>query len=543
MNWFANLGFRWKITLPLLFIGAVYLVSVTWGLKLQNNMQERADVLTSRYLQQISLFLEADRDLYQALQSERDAVFNEMTAEHKNEQASNLEQAKERALKAIALFPDNNAKHREDFLAAWQAWKTSSDKVLAMRATRPAGDPDVVALSYGQSIADFKTVRSMIDDISSSLSDEANALTREMQAKVDSDQKIQVAQLIASIIIILLFVLLVPPMIVRPLKQINSRIREIADGDGDLRPRIRLQQKDELGQLANSFDSFMDKLQGIVGNIMQCTDEVGAAANHVNNSAVSNRSIMDDQKGSILQVVSAVEEMSVAIKEVARNTNHTAERARSADEVGGRSLSRIQEAIATIQSLSQQLNESASLIEALKSQAANANSVLDVIRGVAEQTNLLALNAAIEAARAGEQGRGFAVVADEVRTLASRTQDSTADIQRTLQELQNGVNQAVQSITASVDTAEKTVASAGRAGDGLGEISAAVGEITNMATQIATAVEEQSVVIEDINKNLTHIGEMSHASSDGALETTKTSERLKELSHVLNSNVNLFKVN
>jgi methyl-accepting chemotaxis protein len=542
MSWFANLGFRWKVTLPLLLIGILYLFSVSWSLMLQSQLQGRADVLTARYLKQISLFLEADRDLYQALQAERDAVFNAMTSELRSEHESNLDQAKTRALQAIELFPENKAARRDAFISAWDAWKKTSDKVFAMRASNPAGDSEIVALSYGQSATDFQTVRSMIDELSSTLTDEANALTTEMQRSVASARTMQIGQLIVGAIIILLFILIVPPMIVRPLQQINSRIREIADGDGDLRPRVRLQQSDELGELANSFDRFMDKLQNIVGNIVQCTGEVETAANQVDSAASGNRVIMDQQNGSILQVVSAVEEMSVAIKEVARNTNQTAERARSADEIGERSLHRIQDAITTIQSLSTQLNESARLIEALKSQAANANSVLDVIRGVAEQTNLLALNAAIEAARAGEQGRGFAVVADEVRTLASRTQDSTADIQRTLQELQTGVNQAVQAISASVDTAEKTVASAGRAGDGLGEISAAVGEITNMAIQIASAVEEQSSVIEDINKNMSHIGEMSHASSDGAAQTTQTSQRLKQLSRLLDDNVHLFKV-
>jgi methyl-accepting chemotaxis protein len=234
--------------------------------------------------------------------------------------------------------------------------------------------------------------------------------------------------------------------------------------------------------------------------------------------------------------------MSSAIKEVSQNTSNTASNAENALDMSLEGEAKVKAAIDRIKLLSKGLDVASTKVNEVDDFAGNVTSVLDVIRGIAEQTNLLALNAAIEAARAGEQGRGFAVVADEVRTLASRTQDSTLDIQTMLEQLQSGVKSTVDAINESVDLANETVSTSTEAGDALSQINVAVKEITDMSIQVATAVEEQSCVIQDISQNMSMIGEHSKSIKDSTDTTAGNSKQLKEMANTLNKNTQLFKI-
>jgi methyl-accepting chemotaxis protein len=258
--------------------------------------------------------------------------------------------------------------------------------------------------------------------------------------------------------------------------------------------------------------------------------------------ASSGQRAADEQCQAITTVVTAVNELSMAIQEVARNTSNTAQSTKEASSITEQGQQRIGLAVDHVEHLSTHVTQTAQTIVSLEDEAKNVTSVIDVIRGVAEQTNLLALNAAIEAARAGEQGRGFAVVADEVRTLASRTQQSTADIQGMLSQLQQGVQKAVAAMNASAGMTQEAVTSAGEAGESLKGIGAAVSEITNMAIQIATAVEQQSSVTAEIDKNLVAINQLAMSTSDGATRTAQSSQRLSQLSSGLRDRLRHFRV-
>ena len=241
-------------------------------------------------------------------------------------------------------------------------------------------------------------------------------------------------------------------------------------------------------------------------------------------------------------VVTAVNELTMAIQEVARNTTNTAQNTKDATDITERGQERIRVAVEHVQGLAARIHETAEFMSKLEGEAKNVTSVIDVIRGVAEQTNLLALNAAIEAARAGEQGRGFAVVADEVRTLASRTQQSTGDIQGMLSKLQSGVQHVVTAMGNSEVLTGDAVKSANDAGQSLAGINAAVREIADMTTQIATAAEEQSSVTSEIDKNLVQINNLAMNTAEGASKTATESQRLNQLSIQLRQLVGQFKV-
>jgi methyl-accepting chemotaxis protein len=327
-----------------------------------------------------------------------------------------------------------------------------------------------------------------------------------------------------------------------PLRMISDRIQNIAEGDGDLTIRIDIARKDELGELAGHVNRFMGKLQHLISDIRLNTDDVSTSAETLLEVSSSSQKAADEQCHAITMVVAAVNELTVAIQEVARNTGETAQNARNANQITTQGQERIRLAVERVQSLASRISQTAEIMVRLESEAKNVTSVIDVIRGIAEQTNLLALNAAIEAARAGEQGRGFAVVADEVRTLASRTQQSTEDIQGMLGQLQSGVQHAVESMNASTAMTTEAVTSASEAGESLAGIGSAVQNITNMAIQIATAAEEQSTVTAEIDKSLVEINQLAMTTSEDATRTANASQRLNQLSSSLRQLLGNFRV-
>jgi methyl-accepting chemotaxis protein len=340
----------------------------------------------------------------------------------------------------------------------------------------------------------------------------------------------------------LLAAFFLPMLVANQVRSISDRIQNIAEGDGDLTIRVPVTTKDELGELSEHVNVFMEKLQRIIASVLQNTNEVSKAAESLLRVSSSSQKAADEQCHAITMVVTAVNELTMAIQEVARNTNNTAQNTKEARAITELGQERIQIAVENVQGLAIRIHETAEFMSRLEGEAKNVTSVIDVIRGVAEQTNLLALNAAIEAARAGEQGRGFAVVADEVRTLASRTQQSTGDIQGMLSKLQSGVQHAVTAMGNSEVLTNDVVVSASDAGSSLAGINSAVREIADMTTQIATAAEEQSSVTAEIDKNLVQINTLAMNTAEGASKTALESQRLNQLSIQLRQLVGQFKV-
>jgi methyl-accepting chemotaxis protein len=324
--------------------------------------------------------------------------------------------------------------------------------------------------------------------------------------------------------------MLIQRNIVAPINEVVFALRDIAEGDGDLTRRLSLNTNDELGELVSWFNTFVERIQNVVVQFRDTAHELSVAATNLNSqSSVTNQSIIG-QQNEIELVLSAMQEMSINVQEVTDSVENSAADSEEADKESKLGREVVGETMTAIEKLENDIKAASLVIAKLQQDSDSIGTVLDVIRGIAEQTNLLALNAAIEAARAGEQGRGFAVVADEVRTLASRTQDSTQEIHDMIDRLQSGSREAVLVMDkgriqahASVETAEKARLS-------LVNITNAVSELKNVSKQIAGAASEQRTMTGDINGNIINISSAVKKSSEGSREMSRRAEELDQLS-------------
>jgi len=326
----------------------------------------------------------------------------------------------------------------------------------------------------------------------------------------------------------------------RSLNNTNNTIRQIADNN-DLSLRVA-EGKDELGEMGANFNQMMSHLATALNEVSSAATQLAAASEETSAVTDEARGGVMRQKSETDQVATAMNEMSASMHEVARNATQAAEAVASADAETSAGTRVVENSVAAINGLAAEVQKASGVIEELATDSQNIGSVLDVIKDIAEQTNLLALNAAIEAARAGEQGRGFAVVADEVRTLAQRTQESTAQIQTTIESLQGRASKAVAVMSEGQKMAEQGVSQAGEAGASLTGISDAITTIGDMTHQIASAAEQQSAVSEEINRSIVTISEATNEMSLGSEHVSKASYDIAQLATELQTSVSRFKL-
>ncbi len=336
--------------------------------------------------------------------------------------------------------------------------------------------------------------------------------------------------------------LLVGYNLARPARQLVGMLNEVARGDGDLTRRLPVERADEFGAIAAGFNAFLDKLQGMIREVVGSVQQVTDAAENTADIAMRTNDGVQKQLAEIELVATAVAEMTATAQDVARNASLAAEAAGNANGSASHGREVVQQTAATIQQLSADIQQAVQTVESLARDSENITSILDVIRGIAEQTNLLALNAAIEAARAGEHGRGFAVVADEVRNLALKTQASTEEIQQMIEQLQNGTRQTVRVMEQSRARTGESVLQAEEADAALMSITQAVSVINDMNIQIASAAEQQSAVAEDINRNVANIGTVANEVAGGAAESSTASAGLTKLAEHQRRLINQFRV-
>ncbi len=338
----------------------------------------------------------------------------------------------------------------------------------------------------------------------------------------------------------LLLINLLCSYLLRPLGVVSTGLQVIADGQGDLTRRIAVQSTDEVGGLAGHFNQFVASLHGLIGGVRQHAQSVDAESQKVlQRSAAATRELGRLQQ-EITLVATAVTEMSSATQEIARNAEQTAEAIRQSSDSTAQGLTLVQTSKESINSLAREVDDATRVIGELDHHSQAIAKVLDSIQSIAEQTNLLALNAAIEAARAGEHGRGFAVVADEVRTLSQRTQASTREINETIGTLQQMTRQAVQRMDSSMAIAERSVADVERASSALEEIAQSAGVISEMSLQIDTAAEEQTSVTEEITRNVITIKGLGDTLASGAEDSERQSRSLQHHAADLNRDVARF---
>ncbi|AVX91020.1 methyl-accepting chemotaxis protein [Pseudomonas koreensis] len=369
---------------------------------------------------------------------------------------------------------------------------------------------------------------------------------QKLQADLDAQRKsdtfgmAMVGLIIAGIGLLVIW--LVGHGIARPLKQMVAMLDDIAKGEGDLTRRLSSDRSDELGSIAKGFNTFLAKLQAMITQVVTSVQSVSDSSEHTADIAIRTNIGIQKQMAEIDQVATAVQEMTATAQDVARNATQAAQAASHADQAAGQGMQIVRDTSNSIGALALEIGKAVGVVQTLAKDSENINAILTAIRGIAEQTNLLALNAAIEAARAGEQGRGFAVVADEVRNLAQKTQKATEEIQSMIQQLQQGTRDVVRVMEDSQNRTDESVQHAAKAAEALETITQAVSVINDMNTQIASAAEEQSAVADDINRNVINIGQVANEVAGGADESSSASAGLTKLAEQQRRLINQFKV-
>jgi len=345
-----------------------------------------------------------------------------------------------------------------------------------------------------------------------------------------------------SLPFLLVVYLFIQRSVTRPINDMTDSLNAIASGGGDLTRRLDVHSGDEIGQAASAFNRSMAVFHDLIARVVEMAERLDRSAQQV--SEVTDRSDerIGRQRSEIEQVATAMNEMTSTAQEVARNAQHAAEATHSGEEAAQRGKQVVQQTVSGINQLADDVSRAAGAIQKLADDSEQIGTVIDLIREIAEQTNLLALNAAIEAARAGEQGRGFAVVADEVRKLATRTHESTQQIQDMISALQEETKSAQAAMEQGHSQTQETVSQASEADSVLGDIQQSVSTISEVNTQIASAAEEQSQVVEEINRNVTSINDAAETTAQESRDTKQAGDELETLARDLRKLVEQFKV-
>jgi len=421
-------------------------------------------------------------------------------------------------------------------LPALEAYIASSKNIIAMAANNRE-----MAIAM---LDDFDIAFYALADEMESLTEliENNTLSTQQTGdeSVVLSKNVMLLLVIAGIGIMAVISWLISISIMRPLDKLILVSDEISQGD--LSQNIVASNNDEIGQLSDAMEQMRQRLREMITKISSTTMQLTSASDEISNISRQTMDGVQHQQQETDMAVTAMNEMTLTVQEVATNISHTNSAAQDADHETKIGAEIVKKTVDQIQQLASQIDDTSGMINQVEKNSDEISTVLDVIKSIAEQTNLLALNAAIEAARAGEQGRGFAVVADEVRTLAGRTQEATEEINQMIEKLQQGSKEAVDAMQRSSEQVKVTVTQAEEAGDRLTTISTAVEKISDMSAQISTAAEEQGKVAEEINNTIISINDRSTETVNGSEKTSEASNKLTQMASELQGMVVEFKV-
>nr|WP_273825826.1 methyl-accepting chemotaxis protein [Pseudomonas asplenii] len=397
---------------------------------------------------------------------------------------------------------------------------------------------ELTALLNSELLTNSEQINAVLNRLLEILNQQTNDNNQQAREQYDAAFNLVVILLLLATTLTCLFAWLLTRSITQPIAQALNAAEHIAEGD--LTHPIVVDGTDEAGRLLQAMLKMQQKLRDTLQRISGSATQLASAAEELNSVTEESARGLQQQNNEIEQAATAVNEMTSAVEEVARNAVSTSEASKNATASAGDGRDLVQETVSAIERMSSDVQSTATLIGNLADESRDIGKVLDVIRGLADQTNLLALNAAIEAARAGEAGRGFAVVADEVRALAHRTQQSTSEIERMIGSIQGGTEQAVDSMRNSTERAESTLNIAKGAGLALDTINSAIVEINERNLVIASAAEEQAQVAREVDHNLVNIRDLSVQSATGAGQTSAASNELARLAVDLNGLVARF---
>lgn len=525
--------------LPLLVLVFLSLIAIL-------NMRELATGVDSLYqdrvkpLQQIKTVSDAYAvTVVDTLHKHRAGLLNASEAATQLQQATTVAAASWQAFRATKLTDSEQglAEKAENWIGQWQQqitlYRTAIDDASILKLENAAFNQQLYALADPLSQALDKLIQLQLEEAQKFTDHAHDTFASTMQMFI----------VLVSLVVISLTILarLVYSSIQRPLSDLRHTITEVGQ-KSDLRLRVKVIGQDEIAETAESFNQTVGRVQQFFTELGSAVSMLAAASEEMSSISqqVSTTAFAQEQQANL--IATAINQMSAAIQEVASSALATSERANQADEKTQSGYDKVTRNIQAIEQLSSAIKGASQVIEQLNGESEKISQVLAVIQSIAAQTNLLALNAAIEAARAGEAGRGFAVVADEVRTLATNTQKATESIRTMIENLQSAAKEAVMAMAQSQTHADSSVHNAQQAGDVLGEIRSSVGTIVDMNVQISAATEEQTIVAEDINKNISEfsisIGEVTRSAQHSA----EASGSLAELAAKLRTQAAMYQV-
>ncbi|MCK6263699.1 methyl-accepting chemotaxis protein [Vibrio sp. ZSDE26] len=509
-----RLSISQKISIPLFTILVVFIASTLLSV-IQANKQEDLNTLLNQNVQPAMGSLEdAYRDLYQVTVAAQGVARSQSSSEvqyHVAEFKDNAYEAVPRMRKVQNLFdigflPKGGESDLKELITATERWI----KLYEPMINQPDNASDYLSINEDKINAEFKAMRSSLKTISNQIEEKQNILRDDVKSSIMSAKLTVEIGLVIALIAGAIAFWMIKQFVLKPITNIEKAMADIAQGDGDLSKRMEVTSQDELGRVAESFNQFVGKIHITVEEVIISSNAVRADMENIKSLTQSIASFSSNQQQESEAVATAVHEMQVTSATVSDNANEAAQASSSANQEADQTSTLLGQTVTSIQNLSSEIDNASQVIHTLDHDVGDIVSILDVIRGIADQTNLLALNAAIEAARAGEQGRGFAVVADEVRSLASRTQESTGEIQSMIEKLQEGAKQAVSVMEASKNSSNATIGTAGSASESLDKIRNSIAQMNDMNTQIASAASQQSNVSHEVNENVQRIADNSY---------------------------------